>query len=112
MTVQDVLEIATGFALMSIVLFIGVYAFRARFTWWRDPLGRVLMLGGFAVGGLAAVGSVRRIDTRVSTIDLSHELAVASIFAYLGVAAVWLYKAYVVHRETRRKHDDDEDDDQ
>lgn len=110
MIAQDALEVATGVALLSVAAFLVVYAVRARETWWSDPLGRAIMLGGFAVGGLAAVGSVRRIDTRVSTIDLSHELAVASIFAYLAVAAVWLYKAYVVHRETQRKHDDDEDD--
>lgn len=109
MTVQDVLEIATGIALLSVALFLIVYAVRARETWWHDPLGRALMLGGLAVGGLAAVGSARRIDTRVSTIDLSHELAVASIFAYLVVAAVWLYMAYVVYQETRRKRDDDDD---
>ena len=67
------------------------------------------MLGGLAVGSLAAVGSIRRIDTRYDSIDLSHELIVGSIIAYLAVAVVWLYKAYVVHRETRRKHDEEGD---
>ena len=108
MTVQDTHEFATGFALLSVAAFLIVYAIRARETWWSDPLGRAIMLGGFAVGGIAAVGSVRRVDTRVDSIDLSHELAVASIFAYLAVAAVWLYKALVVYRETRRKHDDED----
>ena len=67
------------------------------------------MLGGFAVGGIAAVGTARRIDTRVDSIDLAHEIAIASTFAYLAIAAVWLYKALVVHRETRRKRDDEDD---
>ena len=109
MTVQDVLEIATGLALASVAFFLVTYGIRARETWWSDPLGRAIMLGGFAVGSIAAVGSVRRVDDRVSTIDLTHELAVASIFAYLAVSAVWLYKAYVVHRETQRKHDEEDD---
>lgn len=108
MTAQDALEIATALALLSTAFFLGTYAFRARLTWWRDPLGRALMLGGVAVGGLAAVGAIRRIDTRFDSIDLSHALAIASAIAYLGVAAVWLYKAFVVIHETRRR-DDDED---
>ena len=110
MTAQDALEIATALALLSTAFFLGTYAFRARLTWWRDPLGRVLMLGGFAVGGLAAVGTARRIDDRVESIDLAHEIAVASTIAYLAVAAVWLYKALVVYRETRRKRDDKDGD--
>lgn len=109
MTAQDALEIATGVALLSVAAFLIVYAVRARETWWSDPLGRAIMLGGFAVGGIAAVGTARRIDTRVDSIHLEHELVVASTFAYLAVAAVWLYKALVVYRETRRKHDDEDD---
>ena len=106
MTVQDAHEFATGIALLSVAVFLIVYAVRARETWWSDPLGRAIMLGGFAVGGIAAVGTARRIDTRVESIDLAHEIAVASTFAYLAVAAVWLYKAIVVYRETRRRRDD------
>lgn len=109
MTAQDALEIATGVALLSVAVFLVVYAVRARGTWWSDPLGRVLMLGGIAVGTIAAVGTARRIDTRVASIHLEHELIVASTFAYLAVAAVWLYKALVVYQETRRKHDDEDD---
>lgn len=108
MTTQDALGIATGAALLSTAVFLIVYAVRARETWWRDPLGRVIMLGGFAVGCLTAVGSVRRIDTRVESIDIAHELIIASTFAYLAVAAVWLYKALVVYQETRRRRDDDD----
>ena len=110
MTAQDALAIATGVALLSVAVFLIVYAVRARETWWRDPLGRALMLGGFAVGSIAAVGTARRIDTHVESIDLAHEITVASTFAYLAVAAVWLYKALVVYRETRRKRDDDKGD--
>lgn len=109
MIAQDALAIATGTALLSVVAFLIVYAVRARETWWSDPLGRVLMLGGFAVGTIAAVGTARRIDDRVESIDLAHEIAVAATFAYLAVAAVWLYKALVVYRETRRKRDEDDD---
>ena len=109
MIAQDALEIATGVALLSVAAFLIVYAVRARETWWSDPLGRAIMLGGFAVGGIAAVGTARRIDDRVESIDLAHEIAVAATFAYLVVAAVWLYKALVVYRETRRKHDDEDD---
>ena len=112
MTAQDALIVATGVALLSVAVFLTVYAVRARETWWSDPLGRAIMLGGFAVGSIAAVGSVRRVDNRVDSIDLAHEIAVASTFAYLAVAAVWLYKALVVYRETRRKRDDDERGDQ
>ena len=108
MTAQNTLAIVTVVALLSIVAFLVVYAIRARGTWWSDPLGRVLMLGGFAVGCIAAVGTVRRIDTRIDSIDIDHELVVASIFAYLAVSAVWLYKTFVVYRETRRKRDDDD----
>ena len=109
MTAQDALEVATGVALLSVAVFLVVYAVRARETWWSDPLGRAIMLGGFAVGGIAAVGTARRIDDRVESIDLAHEIAVAATFAYLAIAAVWLYKALVVHRETRRKRDDEDD---
>ena len=109
MTAQDALEVATGVALLSVAVFLVVYAVRARETWWSDPLGRAIMLGGFAVGGIAAVGTARRIDDRVESIDLAHEIAIASTFAYLAIAAVWLYKALVVHRETRRKRDDEDD---
>ena len=108
MTAQNTLAIVTVVALLSTVAFLVVYAIRAWGTWWSDPLGRVLMLGGFAVGTIAAVGAARRIDTRIESIDLAHEITVASIFAYLAVAAVWLYKALVVYRETRRKRDDDD----
>ena len=108
MTAQDALDIATGVALLSVAAFLIVYAIRARKTWWRDTLGRALMLGGFAVGGIAAVGTARRIDTHVESIDLAHEVAIASTFAYLAVAAVWLYEAFVVYQETRRKRDDDD----
>lgn len=110
MTAQDALNIATGVALLSVAAFLIVYAVRARGAWWSDPLGRAIMLGGFAVGGIAAVGTARRIDTRVDSIDLSHEIAVASTVAYLAVAAVWLYKALVVYRETRRGRDDERGD--
>lgn len=110
MTAQDALGIATGAALLSTAVFLIVYAVRARKTWWRDPLGRALMLGGLAVGGLSAVGSVRRIDTRIDSIDLAHELIIASTFAYLGVAVVWLYKAFAVYWETRRRRDDERGD--
>ena len=109
MTAQDALEVATGVALLSVAVFLVVYAVRARETWWSDPLGRAIMLGGFAVGGIAAVGTARRIDDRVESIDLAHEIAVAATFAYLAIAAVWLYKALVVYRETRRKRDDEDD---
>lgn len=109
MIAQDALEVATGVALLSVAAFLVVYAVRARETWWSDPLGRAIMLGGFAVGGIAAVGTARRIDTRVDSIHLEHELVVASTFAYLAVAAVWLYKALVVYQETRRKRDDEDD---
>ena len=109
MIAQDALAIATGVALLSVAAFLIVYAVRARETWWSDPLGRAIMLGGFAVGGIAAVGTARRIDTRVASIHLEHELVVASTVAYLAVAAVWLYKALVVYQETRRKHDDEDD---
>ena len=108
MTAQDALNIATGVALLSVATFLVVYTVRAWGTWWSDPLGRAIMLGGFAIGGLAAVGTVRRIDTHVESIDLAHEIVVATTFAYLAVAAVWLYKALVVYRETRRKRDDDD----
>ena len=110
MNAQDALAIATGTALLSVVAFLVVYAVRARETWWSDPLGRVLMLGGFAVGTIAAVGTARRIDDRVESIDLAHEIAVAATFAYLAIAAVWLYKALVVYQETRRKRDDKDGD--
>ena len=110
MTAWDALVIATGAALLSVTTFLVVYAVRARETWWSDPLGRMLMLGGFAVGSIAAVGTARRIDTRFDSIDLAHEITVASTFAYLAVAAVWLYKALVVYRETRRKRDDEDGD--
>ena len=104
---QDALAIATVVALLSTAVFLIVYAVRARETWWSDPLGRAVMLGGFAVGGIAAVGTARRIDT----IDIEHPVAIASTCAYLAIAGVWLYKALVVYRETRRK-DDDENGDQ
>lgn len=110
MTAQDALNIATGVALLSVAAFLIVYAARARETWWSDPLGRAIMLGGFAVGSIAAVGTARRIDTRVDSIDLAHEIAVASTVAYALVAAVWLYKALVVYRETRRGRDDERGD--
>lgn len=113
MTAQDALAIATGAALLSATVFILVYAARARRTWWRDPLGRMLMFGGFAVGTLAAVGTVRRVDNRVESIDLAHQLVVASTFAYLAVSAVWAYKALVVfkvNRRRRRRRDDERGD--
>ena len=110
MTAQDALAIVTVVALLSVATFLVVYTVRAWGTWWSDPLGRAIMLGGFAIGGLAAVGTARRIDTRVASIDLAHELVIASIFAYLAVSAVWLYKALVVYQETRRKHDDEDGD--
>lgn len=110
MTTQDALMVATGAALLSVAVFLIVYAVRARGAWWSDPLGRAIMLGGFAVGSIAAVGSVRRIDNRIDSINLAHEIAVASTFAYLAVSAVWLYKALVVYRETRRRRDDERDD--
>lgn len=103
MTAWDALAIATGAALLSVATFLVVYAVRARGTWWRDPLGRVLMLGGFAVGSIAAVGAVRRVDHRVESINLEYEIAVASTFAYLAVAAVWAYKAIVVYKVNRRR---------
>ena len=106
MTTQDALVAATGVSLLSVAVFLIVYAVRARETWWRDPLGRALMLGGLAVGSLSAVGSVRRIDTHMDSVDLAHELIVASTLGYLAVAAVWLYKALVVFKETRRRRDD------
>ena len=109
MTAQDALVVATGIALLSVAAFLIVYAVRARETWWSDPLGRAIMLGGLAVGSIAAVGSARRVDNRVESIDLAYEITVASIFAYLAVAAVWLYKALVVYRETRRRRDDERD---
>ena len=108
--IADALMVATGVALLSVAVFLIVYAVRARETWWSDPLGRAIMLGGFAVGGIAAVGTVRRIDSRIESIDLAHGVAVASTFAYLLVAAVWLYKAFVVYQETRRKRDDEDGD--
>ena len=110
MIAQGALAIVTIVALLSTVVFLIVYAVRARETWWSDPLGRAVMLGGFAVGGIAAVGTARRIDTRVDTIDIEHQIAIASTFAYLAIAAVWLYKALVVYRETRRKDDDENGD--
>lgn len=99
---QYLLSAATVLALLSALLFVATYAVRARAGWWRDPLGRMLMLGGLAIGGLAAVGTVRRIDSRLDCIDLAHVLNVASIVAYLLVAAVWGYKTWTVLRETRR----------
>ena len=99
---QNLLGTATVLALLSVVVFIGTYAIRARTGWWRDPLGRMLMLGGLAVGGLAAVGTVRRIDSRLDCIDLAHVLNIGSVVAYLLVAAVWGYKTWTVLRETRR----------
>ena len=88
MIAQDALEVATGVALLSVAAFLVVYAVRARETWWSDPLGRAIMLGGFAVGGIAAVGTARRIDTRVDSIDLAHEIAIASTFAYLALSLI------------------------
>ena len=105
MTIQDALIVATVAALLSVSAFVVTYALRARATRWRDLLGQAHKLGGLAVGGLAAVGTVRRIDTRIDAIDLSRELVVGSTIAYLAVAAVWLYKTLVVIRET--DHDDE-----
>ena len=103
MTAQDLLVVATVAALVSTLAFVVVYWVRARSSWWRDPLGRMLMLGGVAVALLAAVGTVRRVNTRYE-LGMETWLTIGSIVAYLAVAATWLYKALVVYRETRRNH--------
>ena len=107
--IADALLVATGAALLSVAVFLIVYAVRARGAWWSDPLGRAIMLGGFAVGSLAAIGTARRIDTRIESIHLAYEITVASIFAYLAVAGVWLSKVRVVYKETRRRRYDERD---
>lgn len=102
MTVQSLLIVATVAALVSTLAFVVVYWVRARSSWWRDPLGRMLMLGGVAVSLLAAVGTVRRINTHYG-LDMEVPLQVASSIAYLAVAATWLYKSRTVIKETSRR---------
>lgn len=102
---QDVLAATTVLSLVSVVTFVVVYGWRARHSWWRDPLGRVLMLGGLAVGSLSGVGTLRRVDQRTAAIDIADWLTVASAVAYLLVAAVWAYKTKTIIRETRGQHD-------
>ena len=101
MTIQDVLFAATVAAFLSTTGFVVVYWVRARHTWWRDPLGRMLMLGGVAVALLSGVGTVRRVNTHYG-LSMETWLTVGSIVAYLAVAATWLYKSRVVVKETRR----------
>ena len=48
------------------------------------------------------VGTVRRIDDRVESVDLSDALNISSAVAYLIIAGVWAYKTWVITH-----HDDD-----
>ncbi|QGX08238.1 hypothetical protein EEW87_16330 [Janibacter melonis] len=103
---QNLLEAVTALALLSVSVFVAVYAYRARSSWWRDPLGRMLMLGGAAMTLLVGVGSARRIDSRIDSVDLTDWLTYGSIVAYLAVAVVWAYKTVTVWRETEPPEDD------
>ncbi len=102
MTAHDFLIVATVAALASTLAFVVVYWVRARHSWWRDPLGRMLMLGGAAVALLAGVGTVRRVNTRYE-LGMEMWLTIASSIAYLAVAATWLYKSRTVIKETSRR---------
>ena len=99
MTAQNLLIVATVAAFLSTSAFVVVYWVRARRSWWRDPLGRMLMLGGAAVALLSGVGTVRRFNTHYG-LSMETWLTVGSIVAYLAVAATWLYKSRTVIKET------------
>lgn len=92
---DSMLVISTALAFISLAVFTVVYL---RVPWHATPLGRALMAGGLSVGLLTAVGLVRRIDTRVESVNLGDVLTWGSVIAYLTVAAVWAYKTYVLAR--------------
>lgn len=106
MTLQNMLAAANILALLSILTFCTLYV---RVPWWRSSLGRMLMLGAAAVGGLSAVGVIRRFDNRLNDGGLADWLTVGSTIAYLAVAATWFYKAKVVEQEGRAARADRDD---
>lgn len=99
MMVDSMLVVSTALAFISLVVFTVTYL---RVPWHATPLGRALMAGGLSVGLLTAVGLVRRIDTRVESVNLGDVLTWGSVIAYLTVAAVWAYKTYVLARADKR----------
>ena len=101
MTAQNLLFVTTILALLSTGLFVLTYAVRARSGWWRDPLGRALMLAGVAVFTLCGVGTIRRFNTAYFDSDeLQAALLIASSVAYVAIALTWAYKSYTVLKET------------
>lgn len=93
------LVVSTVLAFISLAVFIVTYS---RVPWYATTLGKALMAGGLSVGLLTAVGLVRRIDTRVESVNLGDVLTWGSVIAYLTVAAVWAYKTYVLARSPKR----------
>lgn len=98
--INDLLAVATVSAMVSVTVFVVVYALSA--PWHRSPLGRVLMGSGLALMVLTGVGTLRRIDNRATGGDYADALVVGSIVGYVVVALAWAYKTRVVVRENRR----------
>ena len=98
--INDFLAIATVAAMLSVTIFVVVYALSA--PWHRSPLGRVLMGSGLALLVLTGVGTLRRVDTRATGGDYADALAIGSIVGYAVVALAWAYKTRVIVRENRR----------
>lgn len=97
--INDLLVVATVAAMLSVTVFVVVYALSA--PWHRSPLGRVLMGSGLALLVLTGVGVLRRLDNRATGGDYADALAIGSIVGYAVVALAWAYKTRVIVRETR-----------
>lgn len=97
--INDLLAVATVAAMVSVTVFVVVYALSA--PWHRSPLGRVLMGSGLALLVLTGVGTLRRVDTRATGGEYADALAIGSIVGYAVVALAWAYKTRVVVRENR-----------
>ena len=92
---DSMLVVSTALAFISLAVFTIMYL---RVPWYSTSLGKALMAGGLSVGLLTTVGLVRRVDTRVESVNLGDVLTWGSVIAYLTVAAVWAYKTYVLAR--------------
>lgn len=96
---DSMLVVSTALAFISLAVFTIMYL---RVPWYSTSLGKALMAGGLSVGLLTTVGLVRRVDTRVESVNLGDVLTWGSVIAYLTVAAVWAYKTYVLARADKR----------